>query len=228
MQRQQKKMYHSCDICIRSATDVLDVVHKYTSNVYDAYFGDNRVKSEERMRNSKDYQQIRLSLDIMLNDAKKLNFNKNLMVTQMLKDIEHIKGNLKLVIKHYNELRKQCEDAKYRELFSLSENQLYEIIIRMKKDMLKLIIKQSQSFQDMDKRFKSHLFPEFKGEVYMFCNKLINSQSICSDFAIIQNPATSMVQSESPVESVCFHFKKIYQDDRASMTKEKLEILLLL
>ena len=90
-----KKMYYLCDICIKSTTDVLDVVHDYTSDFYEAFFGDNVVKSDDKMKNSEDYHWRGLSLDVLLNDAKKLKFNKNLMINQMLKDIQYIKENLR-------------------------------------------------------------------------------------------------------------------------------------
>ena len=35
------------------------------------------------------------------------------------------------------------------------------------------------------------------------------------------------VQSESPVESICSHLRRIHDDHRTSMKKEKLEMLLL-
>ena len=174
----RKKMFYLCDICIKSTTDVLNVVHKYTADFYDAYFGDDGVKSEDTIKDTEDYQWIGLSVDIIYNDAKKLNLNKNLMINQMFKDKDYITNNLNLLINHYNELRQECKNTAYEELFTLSDNQLYEILINIKKDIIKYIINQSQSCLDIDGNFKLKLCNSFKKDVYIFCNKLFNDNEI--------------------------------------------------
>ena len=119
-------MSYVCDVCITSFADAVNIQTNFLKTFKTKYFKDNGPKSKKVLEESSDYKWQGLSINILLDYAKKYNYETDEIKDSMLHNHEFMEKGKYLFLDLYNEGGEKCVGTKWSVCFEGSN----EVVVK--------------------------------------------------------------------------------------------------
>ena len=140
-------MSYICDSCLEVFSNSVEIQKDFLQSFNLKYFGANGIKSTEVLHESTDCKWKGLSINLLLDYAKKCNFDINVMKEKM-NDPAFIEEGKDMFLDLYNQYRQKCGNTKWSVFFNSNNNDITQTFVSLKKDMMHYIMQNIPHYYD--------------------------------------------------------------------------------
>ena len=220
----QRMTMFCCENCLDLIIDVLYInLDWINAFVLDFYCQENKIKWGEKYADIYFYG---LSLNRIVELFLKYELEYNVIKTKLLHR-NFINDGFEKFLEFYRKCGSDCRDTVYEELFYLSTNNLKELYVKLKRDMVSHTLEIYTNYTDEDGDISPKQYECLINDLYVHFNKKINTAPMYTEISLIWNIGCAQLQTESIAESINSILRRMYTFSKQSFLPKKIKDLLI-